>query len=133
MAKLKYIPAGIRLHFQEILYKFTNRLSHKYCISFENIPNGLKAEKILKDKNIKFKSIPVPDNIIQSCGIALMVEDYKKIIDILKDKNIDVEVFEYDEKKPVKIYGNLEYKQDSCNIWNKSFTFYLLSYVTLPP
>jgi hypothetical protein len=118
MGKLKYIPAGIRLHIQEIIYKVTNRLNHKYCISFKDIPDGLKAEKILKNKNIKFKSIPVPDNITQSCGVALMVEDYDKIINILKESNIDIEVFEYKNNHSIKLYGDLEYKENNCNIKN---------------
>ena len=116
MAHIKYIPAGIRLHLQEIVYKLTNKLSFKYCISFESISNGLKAEKILKKKNIKFKSIPVPDDILKSCGVALVVEDYKEILEILKEENIDIEVFEYENNQPIKIYGNLEYKEDSCKI-----------------
>jgi hypothetical protein len=113
MPKLKYIPVGIRLHIQEIIYKLTNKLNHRYCISFKDIPDGLKAEKILKNKNIKFKSIPVPNKINQSCGVALMVENYKQIIDILKEFDIDIEVFEHKNNQLIKLYENLKYKQSS--------------------
>ena len=55
MAELKYLLDGIRLHAQEFVYKVTNRLNDKYYISFSNIPNGLKAEKILKKNKLAVK------------------------------------------------------------------------------
>ena len=50
MAQLKYLPAGIRLHLKEIFYKFTDNLDDYYFFHFQDIPTGLKAEKILKKK-----------------------------------------------------------------------------------
>ena len=70
MAQLKYLPAGIRLHIKELVYKVTNSLNERYYISFKNIADGLKAEKILKEKEIEFKSIPVPDDIFEKCGVS---------------------------------------------------------------
>ena len=114
MAELKYVPAGIRLHIKEIIYKLTNNLNEKYYISFKDIPDGLKAEKILKSKNINFKSIPVPDDIFEMCGVAIVVDEYESLIDILKQENIDIEVFIYENNKPIKIYGNII--KNGCNI-----------------
>jgi len=107
MAHFKYIPAGIRLHFQELVYKITNRLNNRYYIVFEDIPSGLKAEKILKKHNIKFKSIPIPDEIFEACGVALSVDEYKEIVEFLKKYKINSEVYEFKANKPVKVYGNL--------------------------
>jgi len=114
MAQLKYVPAGIRLHIQEIFYKFTNSLNDKYYLSFKDIPDGLKAEKILKNNNIKFKSIPVPDDIFEMCGVALVVNEYDNIVNILQQNNIEIEIFEYQNNKPIKIYGNLS--KDGCEL-----------------
>jgi len=114
MAELKYVPAGIRLHLQEVFYKITNNLNEKYYISFVDIPEGLKAEKILKQNKIEFKSIPVPDDIFEMCGVAFVVDEYENIAKILKQNKIDIEVFEYKNKKPIKIYGELNKK--GCNI-----------------
>jgi len=114
MAELKYIPAGIRLHIKELIYKATNNLNEKYYISFKDIPEGLRAEKILKEKNIPFKSIPVPDDIFQMCGVAIVVDEYENIKDILKSNSIEIEVFEYKDNKPIKIYGNLP--KEGCKI-----------------
>jgi hypothetical protein len=108
MAELKYLPAGIRLHFQKLIYKFTNKLNGKYYIFFATIPDGLKAEKLLKSKGINFKSIPVPDDIFESCGVTLLVDNYKDAINILKEYNIETEVFVYENSRPVKIYGDLQ-------------------------
>jgi hypothetical protein len=110
MAELKYLPAGVRLHTQEFIYKITNNLNEKYYISFANIPDGLKAEKILKKENLNFKSIPVPNDIFEACGVAIVVNDYENIVKILKNNQIEVEVFIYENNKPIKIYGNLEKK-----------------------
>jgi len=114
MAELKYIPAGIRLHFQKLIYKWTKNLNEKYYISFANIPDGLKAEKILKQNNVSFKSIPVPDDIFESCGISIVVSEYQNIIEILKQNEIEVEVFSYEDNKPVKMYGEIE--KEGCEI-----------------
>ena len=114
MAELKYVPAGIRLHIQEVFYKLTNKLNDKYYLSFIDIPEGLKAEKILKQNQIKFKSIPVPDDIFEMCGISLVVNEYKEIAKLLKNYNIEIEVFEYQNNKPIKIYGELNKK--GCGI-----------------
>jgi hypothetical protein len=114
MAELKYLPAGIRLHLQEFIYKITKKLNEKYYISFVNIADGLKAEKILKQNNINFKSIPVPDDIFEACGVAIVSNEYENIVKVLKENNIEVEVFVYENNKPVKIYGDLE--KEGCGL-----------------
>jgi len=114
MAELKYLPAGVRLHLQEIFYKFTNNLSDKYYLSFKDIPDGLKAEKILKQNNVKFKSIPVPDDIFEMCGVSIVVDEYQNLIQILSNEGIEIEVFEYQNNKPLKIYGNIT--KEGCEL-----------------
>jgi len=114
MAELKYIPAGIRLHMQEVFYKITNQLNDKYYLSFADIPDGLKSEKILKENNIPFKAIPVPDDIFEACGVSIVVKEYKNIVELLKKHSIEVEVFEYQNNKPIKIYGNIQ--KEGCKI-----------------
>lgn len=116
MAEIKYIPAGIRLHMQEIYYKLTNRnLSEKYHLSFESIPEGLKAEKMLKNFKIPFVSIPIPDDIYEACGIAIVVKDYKNVAEMLRQNGIKVDVFIYENGKPKKIFGTIE-NQQGCKI-----------------
>ena len=114
MAELKYVPAGIRLHIQEAFYKLTNQLNDKYYLSFANIPDGLKAEKILKENNIPFKAIPVPDDIFEACGVSIVISEYKNIVKLLEKNGIEVEVFEYKDNKPIKIYGEIQ--KEGCEI-----------------
>ena len=111
MAELKYLPAGIRLHIKEIIYKLTDNLDEYYYFHFEDIPTGLKAEKLLKNENIK--SIPVPNEIFKECGVAILSKEKDKIKAILDKNHIKYEIW-IKEEKFKKIEGNIEAK--SCNI-----------------
>ena len=111
MAQLKYLPAGIRLHIKEIFYKLNDNLDEYYYFHFEDIPTGLKAEKLLKNENIK--SIPVPNEIFKECGVAILVKDKNRIKSILDKNNIRYEIW-IKEKKFKKIEGNIEPK--SCQL-----------------
>jgi len=111
MAEIKYLPAGIRLHLKEIIYKFTDDLTKYYYFHFEDIPTGLKAEKILKNHNIK--SIPTPDDIFEDCGVSILTKEKDKIKEILKKENINFEIWIYEDGFK-KIEG--EIKPASCKI-----------------
>jgi hypothetical protein len=111
MAELKYLPAGIRLHLKEIIYKFTDDLSKYYYFHFEDIEAGLKAEKLLKKYNIK--SIPTPNDIFEDCGVSILTIDKEKIKQILQKENINFEIWIYDNGFK-KIEG--EIKSTSCKI-----------------
>ena len=111
MAELKYLPAGIRLHIQEIFYKIIGNLNKYYYFNFEDIPTGLKAEKILKKEHIL--SIPVPNEIFKECGVAILTKEKERIKNILDKNNIKYEIW-IKEKKFKKIEGNIEPK--SCQL-----------------
>jgi hypothetical protein len=111
MAELKYLVDGIRLHIKEFFYKLSDNIYEYYFFHFEDIPTGLKAEKILRNENIK--SIPVPNEIFKDCGVAILTKEKDKIKNILKNNNIDFEIWIY-EKGFKKIEGDL--KKKSCNI-----------------
>lgn len=57
-------------------------------ILFDSVHHALKAEKILKNKDIIFKLIPVPKEISSDCGVCLrfLLEDRASIEDALADK-----------------------------------------------
>jgi len=95
MAELKYLPAGIRLHIKEIFYKFTDNLKEYYYFHFKDIPTGLKAEKLLKNENIK--SIPVPNEIFKECGVAILSKEKDKIKKILQKEGIEFEIWIYED------------------------------------
>ncbi|AZV47470.1 hypothetical protein C3L23_09395 [Nautilia sp. PV-1] len=94
MAELKYLPAGVRLHFKELVYKLTDDLNRYYYFHFEDIPTGLKAEKLLKDYNIK--SIPTPDEIFEDCGVSILTTDKETIKDVLLKEGINFEIWKYE-------------------------------------
>ena len=107
MAELKYLPAGIRLHLKDIFYKITDNLDEYYYFHFEDIPTGLKAEKILKKENIK--SIPIPNEIFPECGVAILTKEKEKIKEILNKHKIKYEIW-IKEEKFKKIEGEIEAK-----------------------
>ena len=111
MAELKYVPAGIILHIKEIFYKLNDNLDEYYYFHFEDIPTGLKAEKLLKKENIK--SIPVPDGIFKECGVAILTKEKDKIKTILDKNNINYEIW-IKEKGFKKIEGDIKTK--SCQL-----------------
>jgi len=111
MAEIKYLPAGIRLHIKEIFYKLTDDLTKYYYFNFEDIPTGLKAEKLLKNENIK--SIPVPNEIFKECGVAILTKEKDKIKEILKKEDIEFEIYIY-KNGFKKIEG--EIKNKSCQL-----------------
>ena len=111
MAEIKYIPAGIRLHLKELLYKITDDLDKYFYFHFEDIPTGLKAEKLLKNENIK--AIPAPNQIFKECGVAILSKDKEKIKKILDKNNINYEIW-IKEKEFKKIEGNIEVK--NCHL-----------------
>lgn len=48
---------------------------------FESVSQVMKAEKILKSKNIPYKIIPVPRNISTDCGVCIrFLPEYRKRI-----------------------------------------------------
>ncbi|WP_456470341.1 DUF3343 domain-containing protein [Caminibacter sp.] len=112
MAELKYLPAGIRLHLKEIIYKLTDDLSKYYYFHFEDIPTGLKAEKILKKENIK--SIPTPNEIFEDCGVTILTTEKELIKKLLDKEKINYEIWIIENKKFKKIEGDLTAK--SCKI-----------------
>jgi len=111
MAELKYLPAGIRLHIKEIFYKITDDLTKYYYFHFEDIPTGLKAEKLLKRHNIK--SIPTPNDIFEDCGVSILTTNKDEIKKLLEKENINFEIWIYDNGFK-KIEG--EIKNKSCKI-----------------
>lgn len=116
MAELKYVPDGIRLHAKEFLYKLQKKdLKAHFYISFDSIKSGLEAEKLLKNENISFYAIPVPDEIFDDCGVALVVEEYEQICKLLELKGIEVEVHHYQQGNVKKVYGDIAIK-GSCSI-----------------
>ncbi|RKY89641.1 DUF3343 domain-containing protein [candidate division KSB1 bacterium] len=50
---------------------------------FQNIHSVLKAEKILKGKNIFYDVVPVPKEIDSSCGMAIGIKSME--MDIVKN------------------------------------------------
>ena len=101
MANIKYFHHGVRLHVKQFFYDLNKKHNYegKYFLGFESLVDGLKAEKILKNHNFKFKSVPVPDCIDNRCGVSIICENYKDIQNFLIDKNIKCMVYKYEDNQ----------------------------------
>ena len=58
-----------------------------YIIVFKNTLDAMNAEKLLKLENFKFKMMPTPTAITQSCGICVRSE-FREDIDNIIENNI---------------------------------------------
>lgn len=58
-----------------------------FIILFQSVNYAMKAEKVLKEKNISFKLIPVPKNISSDCGVCIrfLAKDREKVLSALKN------------------------------------------------
>ncbi|SMO46332.1 Protein of unknown function [Balnearium lithotrophicum] len=103
--KVFFIATGIRLHLKEYFLRITGLFKqYEYCISFPSIPEGLKAEKYLKE--FKAVSIPIPNEIFEGCGVGILVkeEDLENLLKHLKEKGILVSgVFKREGEKFVEV------------------------------
>jgi len=54
---------------------------------FHSVSYALKAEKILKSRNISYKLIPVPRHISSDCGFCVRFPSHlhQQVVDALKD------------------------------------------------
>ena len=64
-----------------------------FIIIYKNTFDAMEAERIFNEKGFKFKIMPTPTSITQSCGICIRIESeekIKRIIDgnIIEFKNI---------------------------------------------
>ena len=87
--KLFFIATGVRLHAKEFFLRATGLFKrYEYCIAFPSIPEGLKAEKYLKE--FEAVSIPIPDEIFEGCGVGVLVreEDLERLLNYLKEKGV---------------------------------------------
>ncbi len=63
---------GIRLHINYFVAKLTGNIKRlEYCIAFPNIEEGLKGMKRVKKPCI---AVPIPDEIKEECGIAILCD-----------------------------------------------------------
>ena len=60
-----------------------------YIIVFKNTHDAMSAEKKLNGLNYKFRIMPTPTLITQSCGICIRIEEEEKVNEIINDNTIE--------------------------------------------
>jgi len=72
----------------------------KCVITFFSLHDVFKAEKILKEKSIEIKIIPVPRTISADCGICIEfdIKNRDRVQDILVSNKIEFEsIYQYEK------------------------------------
>ena len=60
-----------------------------YIIVFKNTHDAMSAEQKLNELNYKFRIMPTPTLITQSCGICIRIEEEEKLNQIINDNIIE--------------------------------------------
>ena len=60
-----------------------------YIIVFKNTHDAMSAEQKLIGLNYKFRIMPTPTLITQSCGICIRIEEEEKLNEIINDNTIE--------------------------------------------
>lgn len=61
-------------------------------VTFESTSHAIKGEKVLKEENIKIKTIPTPREITSSCGLSIRfkLEDLDTIEGTIKSNDLAI-------------------------------------------
>jgi hypothetical protein len=71
-----------------------------YVLIFNSVHRVMKAEKLLKNANIKSKTIPVPRKLSSDCGLAIRIPEtaLETILDALINEKPEEIYLELDNK-----------------------------------
>lgn len=60
-----------------------------YIIVFKNTHDAMTAEKKLSQLNYKFRIMPTPTLITQSCGICVRIENEEEVNNIIENNIVE--------------------------------------------
>lgn len=75
-----------------------------YIIVFKNTYDAMSAEQKLNELNYKFRIMPTPTLITQSCGICIRVEEEEELNKIISSNIIEFKnIYKKEEAKYITI------------------------------
>ena len=75
-----------------------------YIIVFKNTHDAMSAEQKLNGLNYKFRIMPTPTLITQSCGICIRLEEEEKVNEIINNNTVELKnVYKKEEANYVLI------------------------------
>ena len=60
-----------------------------FIVVFKNTHDAMSAEQKLNGLNYKFRIMPTPTLITQSCGICIRIEEEEKLNEIINNNTIE--------------------------------------------
>lgn len=75
-----------------------------YIIVFKNTHDAMSAEQKLNELNYKFRIMPTPTLITQSCGICIRIEEEEELNKIINSDTIEFKnIYKKEEAKYIAI------------------------------
>ena len=75
-----------------------------YIIVFKNTHDAMSAEQKLNELNYKFRIMPTPTLITQSCGICIRIEEEEELNKIITSSTIEFKnIYKKEEAKYITI------------------------------
>lgn len=81
-------------------------------VTFNSTHHAINGEKIFKDNNIVFKTIPTPREITLSCGLSILfgLDDLDKVKELYESKTLSIKgVYRYEIENHVKKITEIEW------------------------
>lgn len=88
------------------------KIEEYVVLTFNSTHHTLSGEKIFKDNDIGFKTIPTPREITLSCGLSILfaLEDLEKVKDLIKKDVLAIKgVYRYNIKGKEKTVTEIEW------------------------
>lgn len=75
-----------------------------FIIVFKNTHDTMSAEQKLSKLNYKFRIMPTPTLITQSCGICIRIEEEERVDEIINNNIIEFKnIYKREESKYISI------------------------------
>ncbi|TJX13573.1 DUF3343 domain-containing protein [Tissierella creatinini] len=88
------------------------KIEEYVVLTFNSTHHAISGEKIFKDNDIGFKTIPTPREITLSCGLSILfaLEDLDKVKDLVKNNALAIKgVYRYNIKGKEKHVTEIEW------------------------
>ena len=72
--------------------KGVRNLDEFYLLTFNNVNEAMKCEKLLKEKKVSVKIVPTPTVVTRSCGLSARIDEQSKdkVIELIRSEELAI-------------------------------------------